>query len=163
MKPRSDERYVVLPRAIVEGYLAVVDDPEALYAYCSDPTIIAIARGATSDEHVTAGTEVRPPWSKVRNMAAQVERLVAERGPRAVHELDQLRGTMRDELDELEVSLFDEWALYHGLVWVGMVVELARNGERNGYIEHAVYSSIAEIATTIASGVLEYLPPDARP
>lgn len=105
---------------------------------------------------------VFPPWEKVRAMAEQLGQIVEGRGPIAVSELDQLRATMRDELDALEVSLHDEWALYHGLVWVGMVVELARNGYKNGRLSNDVLDSVREIGTTIASALLEFLPPEAK-
>lgn len=105
---------------------------------------------------------VFPPWEKVRLMAEHLGRMVDERGLMAVSELDQLRATMRDDLDALEVSLHDEWALYHGLVWVGMVTELARNGYKNGKVSADVLDAVKEIATTIASALLEFLPPEAK-
>jgi hypothetical protein len=105
----------------------------------------------------------RPPWEKVRAAAGHLSTLVTARGARAIAELDQLRGTIRDELDELEVSVRDEFALYHGLVWTGLVVELARNGLRNEALDVATYEAISDLATTIASALLDYLPPEARP
>lgn len=99
-----------------------------------------------------------PPWENATTALLELRKLVADRGPRAVAELDQLRGTIRDELDKLGVTLFDETAVYHGLVWVGLVTELARYGLGNGAIGEVTYKAIAEIAATIASALLEYVP-----
>lgn len=144
--------YVPVPRVVVE---ALVEEwkrelPSSILIDLESALVVNLA-------------VEKPPWAQVRNMAVDLERLIAGRGPRAVHELDQLRATMRDELDKLEVSLHDPWALYHGLVWVGMMVELARNGRKNGAVDAETFGAIAEIATTIAGGLLEFLPPEARP
>lgn len=105
----------------------------------------------------------RPPWALVRTAVGYLETLVAGRGPAGLSELDQLRSTIRDELDKLEVSLHDERDLYLGLVYTGMLTELARNGLDKGAISAETYSAVAEISTTIAAALLDYLPPEARP
>lgn len=146
--------YVPVPRAVVEALVYEVgrELPSSI--------IVDLEKSLVSD--LTTGIEVSPPWSKVRLMAEHLERLIGERGPIATAQLDQLRATMRDELDTLEVSLRDEWVIYHGLVWVGMVVELARHGYRNGAVGVDTLAAVKEIGTTIASALLEFLPPEAR-
>lgn len=144
------DRYVLAPRHLVE---LVLRDT-------ADPSVRLELEGVL--DHTSAPEVVAPPWEKVRNMAAQLGDLLAERGPVAVHELDQLRANMRDELDKLDLSLHDEWVVYHGLVWVAMVVELARNGYKNEGIGSDVLEAIEQIATTIASGLLDFVPPQAR-
>lgn len=98
------------------------------------------------------------PWHNAEPALRRLRAMVEERGPRAVAELDQLRGTIRDELDKLGVSLFDEAAIYHGLVWTGLVTELARYGYSNAAIGVETYDAIREITATIASALLEYVP-----
>lgn len=145
------DRYVLTPRRLVEVALRDTADPS-----------VRLELEEILD-HTSAPAVVAPPWEKVRNMAAQLDELIVGRGPVAIHELDQLRANMRDELDKLDLSLHDEWVVYHGLVWVAMVVDLARNGYKNEGIGSDVLEAIEQIATTIASGLLEFLPPSARP
>lgn len=136
--------YVPVPRAVVEALLdreADVDDE-------------AIA----NDLRTALRRPSSPPWDNAATALRMLRQMVDERGPRATHELDQLRGTIRDELDKLDVSLYDETAIYHGLVWTGLVTELARYGLQNGAVEDVTYKAIAEIAATIASALLEYVP-----
>lgn len=154
---RDDVTEIPVPRAAIETLLRrkwdLSDDvfPEVLAAY----------NRATTAPRPSSSSSA-PPWHLTRAAVGYLETLVASKGPVAVSDLDQIRGTIRDELDKLEVSLHDETAVYHGLVWIGIVTELARNGLRNGEIVEEVYASVAQIVTTIAAALLEYLPPEAR-
>lgn len=122
--------------------------------------LAAVARDFARRRSGPAGP--RPPWHLTRKAFGYLSALVAGRGMRGRHELDQLQGTIRDALDEVGVNLHDEWAVYHGLVWAGMVVELARNGLDNEAIPRPVYDAIAEIVTTIGAALMEYAPEDVR-
>lgn len=104
-----------------------------------------------------------PPWHLTRQAIPYLEKIVADRGPGGLSDLDQLRSIIRDEVDKLELSVHDPWTLYVGLVWTGMITELARNGMENGRVSLATYETVAEIVTTIAAALLDYLPPEARP
>jgi hypothetical protein len=99
-----------------------------------------------------------PPWSLVRPAEAHLRRLVADRGPGGLAELDQLRAVLRNALDEVEVTLHDEWAVYFGLVWTGAITELARNGFENERLTPAAYRDVAEITTTIGAALIDYVP-----
>lgn len=104
----------------------------------------------------------RPPWGLVRDSVGWLDELVQGRGVRAISELDQIRAEIIEQLDRLELSLHDERAVYDGLVWIALVVELARNGLGKGTIGLETYRSISSIVTTIAAALLPYLPPEAR-
>ena len=140
--------YVPVPRPVVE---ALLDTDHELGGIGDDGPIRNDLRAALRRDSV-------PPWHLTENAIRQLRRLVADRGARGTFELDQLRGAIRDELDKLGVSLRDETAVYHGLVWTGLVVELARNGHNAGHVSPATYKAVQEIATTIASALLEYVP-----
>lgn len=101
-----------------------------------------------------------PPWHNAAPGISQMRTLVAEKGPVAVHELDQLRATIRGVLDEVEVSLHDEHAVYFGLVWTGLVTEIARYGYANARIDGDTYQAIGEIVATIGAALLDYVPKD---
>lgn len=141
--------YVPVPRPVVEALLTEHDGD--LVSSFDDPAI-------RNDLRAALDRTSTPPWHNAVTALRQLRALVDDRGPRAVHELDQLRGTIRDELDKLDVTLHDEVAIYHGLVWTGLVTELARYGVHNGAIEEGTYKAVAEIAATIASALLEYVP-----
>lgn len=104
-----------------------------------------------------------PPWHLTQQAFAYLAEVIAGRGPVGRSELDQLQGTIRDELDKLEVNLHDEWVVYLGLVWTGLVTELARNGLAHQAIDRPTYVAIAEIATTIGAALMEYAPEEVRP
>jgi hypothetical protein len=106
---------------------------------------------------------VRPPWHLTGPAFAHLRDIVAARGPMGTAHLDQLRTLIRNELDKLEVSVTDEWSVYHGLVWTGLLTELARNGLENEAIDRATYAAIAQITTTIGAALMEYAPEEARP
>jgi hypothetical protein len=140
--------YVPVPRTVIEDLLD------------SDGEVMKLST-VRADLRAALRRPSTPPWHHAAEGISQLRELVDERGPRAVGELDQLRGSIRDELDRLDVSLRDEFAIYHGLVWVGLVVEIARNGFDNGYVDPPTFLKIREIVTTIASALLEYVPKDA--
>lgn len=141
--------YVPVPRPVVEALLREHDGE--LVSEFDDPAI-------RNDLKAALARDDRPAWENAAAALRMLRKLVDERGPRGVHELDQLRGTIRDELDTLGVTLHDEVAIYHGFVWTGLVTELARNGLHHDHIDEATFKAVAEIAATIASALLEYVP-----
>lgn len=104
----------------------------------------------------------RPPWGLVRDSVGWLETLVEARGVGAISDLDQIRAEIIEQLDKLEITLHDERAVYEGLVWIALVVELARNGLEKKSVGLETYRSISSIVTTIAAALLPYLPPEAR-
>lgn len=86
----------------------------------------------------------------------------ASRGMR-VGERDQLAAVLRSAFVEIEVPFADETTIFFGFVWAGMLVELARNGYRNGYLEESTFRAIAELAATIGATLAPLTPPAARP
>lgn len=125
------------------------------------PELLA-ARNRTALPDETARS-ARPPWNLTTKAFTYLAGLVAGRGVQGAAELDQLRATIREELDKLGISLTDEWSVYHGLVWTGLLTELARNGLTNEAIAFESYEAIAEITTTIGAALMDYAPEGVRP
>lgn len=147
--------FVLVPRVVVEE-LAGRTWPWSDAAIAAD--LVAALHREHDPKHRSTGTS--PPWHHAAEGVRQMRKIVADRGPGALAQLDQVRGEIRDEFDKLDVSLHDETAIYHGLVWTGLVTELARHGYKNGAVDGDTFRAIGEIIATIGSALLEYVPKD---
>lgn len=146
--------YVPVPRVVVEE---LVGRPWSF----SDAGIVADLTHALHRDQVENVTpSERPPWHVTERAVRQYREIIARKGPLAVAELDQLRATIREEFDKIEVSLHDERAIFDGFVWVGLVTELARYGYSNARITGETYEAIAEITATIGAALIDYVPKD---
>lgn len=122
-----------------------------------DAALLADLHAALAEDHDSTGG-ASPPWHLAANAVRQLRQLRAERGVKGQADLDQLQATIREQLDELEVSVHDPAAIFHGFVWTGLVVEIARYGYSNGRVDGDTFSAIGEISHTIASALLDYVP-----
>ena len=156
----EDPAEVLVPTWVLDELLRVkwpIDSP-------GFPELLAArSRARSAPVGPETGSTRRPPWCLTSKAFAYLSELVSGRGMQGAAELDQLRATIREELDKLEIGLTDEWSVYHGLVWTGLLTELARNGLANGAIAFETYEAIAEITTTIGAALMEYAPEGVKP
>lgn len=63
------------------------------------------------------------------------------------------------ELGDLRIDpRADEWATYHGLAFMSLVVNLARNNHENGAIDHETAGAVTAMARGIAMVLARHAP-----
>lgn len=106
-----------------------------------------------------------PPWLQARrflNRARTTEREISDRRPDFIHELDEVRAAMRDAVDELGLSLSDEWTVYTGLVFATMTTDLAEWLKRLGILEDEAVEGLGTVVGALALALWPYTPPEAQ-
>lgn len=104
----------------------------------------------------------RPQWENVKPAVEMISRIVKS-DPMYVGRVDRLQARLRDQYDDLGVSITDEDSLYVVLVTVGMIVEIASSGIRAGTLVAEDVGRIAAVAQTMTAALIDYLPADAKP
>lgn len=102
------------------------------------------------------------PWSNVREAIRLIEQAVAARGLGEQSLRDQLQSYVRDVLDTLDVSVADPVAVYHGFVFAGLMVEMAKNAHYKGNVTTEALSEIAHLAQSLAAALIPYVPEEVR-
>lgn len=102
------------------------------------------------------------PWSYVQEAIRLIDQVVASRGPIGESNRDQLQTYVRNTLDAFDVAVTDEEALYHGFVFAGLVVEMAKNGHGKGHLSTEALEAIAHVAQSLAAALIPYVPEEVR-
>lgn len=102
------------------------------------------------------------PWANVRPAIHAIDEAVARRGPGEESLRDQLQAYVRNTLDNLDVSVADPAAIYHGFVFAGLIVEMAKNGHGKGHVPREALDHIAHLAQSLAAALIPYVPEEVR-
>lgn len=74
---------------------------------------------------------------------------------------DQMQALIRDTLDEMRLTIRDEWVQFHGLAFLAMFGALSLNAKENGRIDEAAFGAIREMISCVAFSLADYIPPPA--
>lgn len=138
------------------GTLRLETGPPSLFAVV-DVAVAAIRSFSTK----TSRSSIEPRWDYVARAIPLLDEVVKSE-PLYVGRVDRIGARIRDQYDELGLQVTDEDVLYVTLVVLGMVVELASDGVRNGSATPAALRNLAAVTQTYAAALIPYLPAEAR-
>lgn len=106
-----------------------------------------------------------PEWELTGDTVAKLHEELAEVDDDTRADFEAFSRFIRSELAEFKIDpAADEWATYHGLAFMSLIVRLARNNYENDAIDHATAGAVTAIARGIAMALAEHAPRlDQRP
>jgi hypothetical protein len=99
-----------------------------------------------------------PPWELTGDVVARLRDEVATSDPATRADFDAFAGFVAEQLGAYRVDLDDEWAVYHGLAFVSLMTELARNNYENGAIDHPTAAALTAVARGVAAVLADRAP-----
>lgn len=97
-------------------------------------------------------------WDLTAELLGSLRAEQAELGAEARGDYERFEVLLRDELAAYGVSLDDEAAVYHGLVFMAVALDLARNSHANEGIDQPTLAAMAGLARSIALALAAHAP-----
>ncbi|HSL56912.1 MAG TPA: hypothetical protein VK866_03640 [Acidimicrobiales bacterium] len=107
--------------------------------------------------------ESTPPWELTGDVVARLRAELATADPDTRADFDAFARFVAEQLGAYRVDLGDEWAVYHGLAFVSLMTELARNNYENGAIDHATAGALTAVARGVAAVLADRAPGPGGP
>lgn len=106
-----------------------------------------------------------PEWDLTGDTVPKLHQELAEADDETRADFEAFSRFIRSELAEFEIDpATDEWATYHGLAYMSLIIRLARNNYENDAIDHATAGAVTAIARGIAMALAQHAPRlDQRP
>jgi hypothetical protein len=99
-----------------------------------------------------------PDWDLTGDTVAKLRAELSEVDDPTRAAFDAFARLVAEQLAEYRIELDDEWATYHGLAFMSLVVDLARNNYENGAIDHQTAGAVTAIARGVATVLAEHAP-----
>ncbi|CAN5745975.1 hypothetical protein BH20ACT2_BH20ACT2_09670 [soil metagenome] len=99
-----------------------------------------------------------PRWDLASELLGSLRAERAELDAEARADYERFGVLLRDELAAYGMSLDDEAAVYHGLAFMAVALDLARNSHANEAIDQQTLAAVAGLARSIAMALAERAP-----
>lgn len=100
-----------------------------------------------------------PEWELTGDTVSKLRDEVAQADEATRSDFEDFSAFVRQELGEYRIDpAHDEWAVYHGLAYMSLVSDLARNNFENGAIDHDTAAAVAAIVRGVAMALARYAP-----
>jgi hypothetical protein len=100
-----------------------------------------------------------PDWELTGDTVAKLHDELAEVDDATRADFADFSRFVADQLAEYRIDpAHDEWATYHGLAFMSLVVQLARNNYENDAIDHATAGAVTAIARGVAMALAQHAP-----
>lgn len=99
-----------------------------------------------------------PPWELTGDVVARLRAEVATSDPATRADFEAFAAFVAEQLGSYRVDLDDPWAVYHGLAFVSLLTELARNNYENGAIDHPTAAALTAVARGVAAVLADRAP-----
>ena len=99
-----------------------------------------------------------PDWGLTGDTVAKLRAELDELDPATRADFDDFAAHVATQLAEYQIVLDDEWATYHGLAFMSLLVDLARNNYENGAIDHQTAGAVTAIARGVATVLARHAP-----
>jgi hypothetical protein len=101
-----------------------------------------------------------PDWDLTGETRQRLRDELAAADPETRADFAAFAEMVANELVEYRIDpSTDEWAAYHGLAFMSLLIDLARNNYENGAIDHQTAGAVTAIARSVAT-VLAHQAPD---
>lgn len=106
-----------------------------------------------------------PDWELTGDTIAKLHEELAEVDEATRADFAAFSAFVAEQLAEYRIDpARDEWATYHGLAYMSLMVQLARNNYENGAIDHDTAGAVTAIARGVAMALAQHAPRlDQRP
>jgi hypothetical protein len=100
-----------------------------------------------------------PDWDLTGDTVAKLRQELAGVDDDTRVAFDAFSSFVAEQLAEYRIDpAADEWATYHGLAFMSMLVDLARNNYENDAIDHQTAAAVTAIARGVATVLAQYAP-----
>lgn len=100
-----------------------------------------------------------PDWSLTGDTVERLRAELAEVDDETRADFDAFARFVAEQLAEYRIDpSSDPWATYHGLAFMSLVVDLARNNYENGAIDHQTAGAVTAIARGVAVALARHVP-----
>ncbi len=101
----------------------------------------------------------RPDWELAGDSVARLRAELDEVDDATRADFDAFSRFVSEQLGEYRIDpSTDEWATYHGLAFMSLMVDLARNNYENDAIDHATAGAVTAIARGVALALARHVP-----
>ena len=106
-----------------------------------------------------------PDWGLTGDTVAKLRDELATLDDDTRADVDAFAEFIAEQLAEYRIDpAHDEWATYHGLAYMSLMVQLARNNYENDAIDHTTAGAVTAIARGVAMALARHAPEgDRRP
>jgi hypothetical protein len=100
-----------------------------------------------------------PDWELTGDTVARLRDELDAVDPETRADFDDFAAFVAEKLGEYRIDpSLDEWAAYHGLAFMSLVADLARNNYENGAIDHQAAGAVTAIARGVAAALARHVP-----
>lgn len=100
-----------------------------------------------------------PDWGLTGDTVERLREELAGVDPETRDDFDDFAGFVAEQLAQYRVDIgSDEWATYHGLAYMALLVDLVRNNYDNGAIDHDTASAVTAITRSVAMVLARHAP-----
>lgn len=100
-----------------------------------------------------------PEWDLTGETVAKLREEMAEVDDATRADFEAFSRFISELLAEYRIDpAHDEWATYHGLAYMSLIVQLARNNFENDAIDHATAGAVTAIARGVAMALAQHAP-----
>jgi hypothetical protein len=100
-----------------------------------------------------------PDWDLAGDTVAKLRAELDAVEPATRADFDAFSTLVAERLAEYRIDpAVDEWATYHGLAFMSLLVDLARNNYDNGAIDHQTAGAVTAIARGVATVLAHHAP-----
>jgi hypothetical protein len=100
-----------------------------------------------------------PDWELTGDTLERLREELADVDDETRADFDAFSRFVSDQLAEYRIDpARDEWAIYHGLAYMSLMVDLARNNYENDAIDHATAGAVTAIAKGVALALARHVP-----
>jgi hypothetical protein len=100
-----------------------------------------------------------PDWELTGDTVERLRAELAEVDDDTRADFDAFARFVSGQLAEYRIDpARDEWATYHGLAFMSLMVDLARNNYENDAIDHATAGAVTAIARGVALALARHVP-----
>lgn len=100
-----------------------------------------------------------PDWDLTGDTVARLRDELAGVDSETKADFETFAAFVTDQLAEYRIDpATDEWATYHGLAFMSLLVDLARNNYENGAIDQQTAGAVGAIAHGVASVLAQHAP-----
>jgi hypothetical protein len=100
-----------------------------------------------------------PDWDLTGDTVAKLHTELASIDEATRADFEAFSSFVTEQLAEYRIDpSADEWATYHGLAFMSLLVDLARNNYENGAIDHQTAGAVTAIARGVATVLARHAP-----
>lgn len=103
----------------------------------------------------------RPDWDLTGDTVARLREELSGIDDDTRDDFEAFSRFVSDQLREYRIDpTRDEWATYHGLAFMSLMIDLARNNYENDAIDHDTAGAVTAIAKGVALALARHVPED---